>query len=140
MNINVKTLHPNARIPTYATDGSACFDLHSVSSVKIPPNTDCVIPTGLSFELEPGCAMFIKSRSGLAFKHGVTAFSGVCDADYTGEVRVLLRNDGNKPYEVHAGDRIAQAYVQKVERCEFWEVEELTHTERGAGGFGHSGR
>jgi len=144
MKLKIKKLHPDAVIPKYATEGAACFDLYAIVPARIYPGETLALDTGLAFEVPQGYALRIASRSGLAFKQGIMAFPGVVDADFRGEVRVLLYAQ-TSPLDIHGhidikpGDRIAQAYLEKVERVEFEEVTELSETERGEGGFGHTG-
>lgn len=142
MKLKLKKLHPDARVPTYSTDGAAAFDLHTIESAIIVPRHAQVFGTGLAFELPPGHAVFIFSRSGDGFKRGLRLANGVgvIDSDYRGEVRVALHNDSLTPRFVDAGERVAQALVLQVPEIEFEEVEELTDTERGAGGFGSTGK
>ncbi|CAB4122515.1 Dut dUTPase [uncultured Caudovirales phage] len=145
MKIKIKKLHPEAIIPKYATDGAACFDLHAVN----PPDEmamhglPTVVPTGLSFEIPHGFVMLIFSRSGHGFKHDTRLANcvGVIDSDYRGEVMVKLTRDyGNNTHlTIKEGDRIAQAMVLPIPVVELVEADELTETERGAGGFGSTG-
>ena len=138
MEIKIKKLHPDAIVPTYGTEHAAAFDLYALEDVQAA--TRAVINTGLAFEIPKGCAMFIKPRSGLAFKQGVEAFQGTIDSDYRGEVKVLLTtNDTEQGIAVAKGDRIAQAIVIPVPKVSFEEVTELSDTLRGSGGFGHTG-
>jgi dUTP pyrophosphatase len=148
MKIKVKRMHPEARMPVYATDGAACFDLYAATVHDdrydgcLYPWSQIVVGTGLAFEIPPGYMMRLAPRSGLAFAHGVEAFQGVIDSDYRGEVKVLLRcwpGGDNEPLLIKPGDRIAQAFVCEVPRLEFEESDELTETERGSGGFGSTG-
>jgi dUTP pyrophosphatase len=148
MKIKVKKVHPDARMPVYATDGAACFDLYAATVHDdrhggcLYPWSQIVVGTGLAFEIPPGYMLRIAPRSGLAFSYGVEAFQGVIDSDYRGEVKVLLRclHDGdNGLLFVEPGDRIAQAFVCEVPRLEFEESDELAETARGAGGFGSTG-
>lgn len=141
MQLKIKRLHPDAIIPRYQTDGAACFDLHVVDVGAVPPGYSMEFRTGLSFEIPQGWAMLIYSRSGHGFKSGIRLCNsvGVIDADYRGAVGVRLHNDSNQPFTVHVGDRIAQAMLVQVPRVELVEVEELSETERGAGGFGSTG-
>jgi len=145
MKLKIKKLHPDAVIPKYATKGAACFDLYAVGAAVLYPGDYLAINTGLAFEVPQDYALRIASRSGLAFKNGIVAFPGVVDADYRGTVRVLLFSYGSPHYqddyfEIKPGDRIAQAYLEKIEQVEFEEVTELSETERGEGGFGHTGK
>jgi len=144
MKLKVKKLHPNAVIPKYSTEGAACFDLHAVGRAKIWPGHHLAVNIGLAFEVPQGYALRIASRSGLALKNGITVLPGVIDSDYRGEVKVLLFVQIsplglNDCIEIKPGDRIAQAYLEKIERVEFEEVAELSETERGEGGFGSTG-
>lgn len=147
IELKVKKLHPDAIIPTYATDGSACFDLYAVDCADFHGlyyQRGHVFRTGLSFEIPAGYQMLVFSRSGHGFNSGVRLANcvGVIDSDYRGEVMVKLFSDlpTNDVLRVSSGDRIAQAQLMPVHRVEFEEVSELTETERGAGGFGSTGK
>lgn len=140
MKIKVLKVHPDAVIPEYKTAGSAGFDLAAISGVHIEPRGSTVVGTGLAFQLPQQFEMQIRSRSGLAFKHGVTAFHGTVDSDFRAEVKVLLFNNTDKPVYLAKGERIAQGVINKVENVKFVEVNELDKTERGSGGFGSTGR
>ena len=143
--------HPTVRIvnkgrhplPQYATLQSAGLDLraHLDRSVMLEPGQRALIPTGLYMELPEGTEAQVRPRSGLAFKHGVTVLNspGTIDADYRGEVGVLLINHGPEPFTVNDGERIAQLVVARYIRVSFAEVPDLRASERGAGGFGHTG-
>lgn len=139
MNIDILHLHPGARTPTYATDGSACMDLYACEDAAVPPRQSNTIRTGIAVAVPTGWSLDIRSRSGMAFKRGVTAFHGTVDSDFRGEVMVLLHNSSSAPYRVQAGDRIAQARLTISPRVTFRAVEQLALTERGAGGFGSTG-
>ena len=141
MNIDILHLHlhPDARTPTHATDGSACFDLYACENGIVPAGQSNTIRTGIAVAVPTGWSLDILSRSGMAFRHGVTAFPGIVDSDFRGEVMVLLHNSSSAPYRVRAGDRIAQARLTPCPRVTFWKAEQLDVTERGAGGFGSSG-
>ena len=129
--------------PTYATPHSAGLDLraHLDTPVVLAPGQRALVPTGLYLELPEGTEAQVRPRSGLAFKHGVTVLNspGTIDADYRGEVGVLLINHGHEPFTVQDGERIAQLVVAIYVRATFEEVADLRATERGAGGFGHTG-
>jgi dUTP pyrophosphatase len=148
MNISICKLHPDATTPAYAAEGSACFDLHAildndVHADAILPGCSFVVRTGLAFEVPPGHVLQIFSRSGHGFKHGVRLANGtgIVDADYRGEVLVCLHNDNpDDAFVINNGDRIAQAMVVPVPRVTFRAVEQLSITERGAGGFGSTGK
>ena len=133
-------------LPTYATDGSAAIDLRAciVEAVTINPGGRHLIATGLAINMmDPGLVAIVASRSGLSLKHGVRVAQGigVIDADYHGEIGVILANDGAEPYLVNTGDRIAQLMFQPVVQVALHYVEKFSiTTERGEGGFGHSGK
>lgn len=141
MKLNVKQIHPDAQPPRYATHGAACFDLVAIDGAEIPPMFAATLRTGLAFEIPEGYKMAIYSRSGHGFKNGVRLSNavGVIDADYRGEVMVRLHNDGDRPFVVEPGDRVAQAEIVPVERISFEVVAELSRTERGGAGFGSTG-
>lgn len=129
-------------LPDYATDGAAGLDLRAASSHRLSPGQRALVGTGFSIALPPGCEGQIRPRSGLASKRGVTVLNapGTVDADYRGEVKVLLVNLGDETVEIEPGDRIAQLVVAPVIRLSRLEVEGLPETTRGAGGFGSTGR
>ena len=130
-------------LPEYATSQSAGMDLRAniETAIILTPGERRLIPTGLYMELPSGTEAQVRPRSGLAYKHGVTVLNspGTIDADYRGEVGVLLINLGNKDYEVKDGDRIAQLVVAAHHRVHFNENADLRASERGTGGFGHTG-
>ena len=136
VNVRIKRLSGDVVIPQYQTEGAAGFDLHANSSVLIPVGEHRLIKTGIAVELPPDFEMQIRSRSGLALKHGIQAHFGTIDHDYRGEICVILFNFGNQPFKVEKGDRIAQSVIAKFEKAHFQVVEELTPTSRGTGGFG----
>ena len=135
-----KGRHP---LPSYATDHSAGMDLRAnvETSIILAPGERALIPTGLHLELPEGTEAQVRPRSGLAFKDGVTVLNapGTIDADYRGEVGVLLVNLGQAPFEVKDGERIAQLVVAQYVRVRFEENADLRASERGTGGFGHTG-
>ena len=135
-------LHPDAKPPMYQTDQSVGADLTSIEHVNIEPGQFRLVKTGIAVELPRGTEMQIRPRSGLAFKHGVTVLNapGTIDADYRGEVGVLLINHGTTTFKVCKGDRIAQAILAKAILVNYRQVKELSGTDRGAGGFGSTGR
>ena len=141
MRLKIKQLHPDAQPPRYATHGAAAFDLVAIDSAEIPPMFAATLRTGLAFEIPEGYAMPILSRSGHGFKHGIRLSNcvGLIDPDYRGEVMVRLHNDGDTPFQVEPGDRIAQALIVQTPRIEFDIVADLSNTVRGAGGFGSTG-
>lgn len=140
MIIGVMRLHEDAILPEYKTAGASGFDLHALHDVFITPHGSTIVRTGLAFEIPEGTEMSIRGRSGMAFTGGVWAFPGTIDADYRGEVSVLLYNTTDMYKEYHAGDRIAQAVVSHIAGYPLMEVSELSETDRGDGGFGHTGK
>ncbi len=131
-------------LPLYATSGASGLDLRAAvdAPVEIPPGGRALIPTGLAFEIPSGWEGQVRPRSGLALEHGLTVLNapGTIDADYRGELRVLLVNLGQAPVVVHRGDRIAQLVLTPVGRATLYEVDVLADTARDGGGFGHTGR
>jgi len=125
------------------TEGAAGMDLASAadSPVTLAPGDRLGVPTGWSMELPPGFEAQVRPRSGLSLKHGVTVVNapGTIDSDYRGEVVVLLVNLGRQPHTISPGDRMAQMVIAPVSRATVEEAVELSNTERGAGGFGHTG-
>jgi len=143
MKIQIVSLSSHS-LPTYATQASAGLDIRAFleGAITLQPLERALIPTGLFIELPIGYEAQIRPRSGLAIKHGITCLNspGTIDADYRGEIKVILINLGNEPVTINDGDRIAQMVVQKIEQVEFVQVEVLGSTDRGAGGFGHTGK
>lgn len=134
----------NHRLPEYATSGSAGMDLkaNTTEPIVLGPLERQMIPTGLYIALPEGYEAQVRPRSGLAAKYGVTVANspGTVDADYRGEIKVILINLSNEKFVVNPGDRIAQMVVARYERVEWTEVATLDETERGEGGFGHTGK
>lgn len=128
-------------LPAYATEGAAGMDLLAARDMTLPPGGRALVPTGLAIALPDGYEMQVRPRSGLALKHGVTVLNapGTVDADYRGEVGVILLNTGDAPFVIARGDRIAQAVFAPVTRAGFEEVVVLPETRRGTGGFGSTG-
>lgn len=130
-------------LPQYATPQSAGMDLRAnlSESIELKPMERKLIPTGLHIALPEGYEAQVRPRSGLALKHGITVLNapGTIDADYRGEVGVLLINLSEEPFVVNDGERIAQLVIARHEQGEFMEVEALDETERGEGGYGHTG-
>ncbi len=133
--------HP---LPTYATTGASGMDLKAfiTENAVLQPLERTLVPTGLFIELPQGYEAQIRPRSGLAIKQGLTCLNtpGTIDADYRGEIKVILINLSNEPQTIRNGDRIAQMVIQKIEIIQWLPVAELTKTERAAGGFGHTGK
>lgn len=136
-----KSHHP---LPQYSTICSAGMDLRAnlTSPIVLQPLQRALIPTGLFMALPEGYEAQVRPRSGLALKHGITVLNtpGTIDADYRGEIKVILVNLSNNPFEIVPGERIAQAVVAQHAHIEWEQVEQLGATERGAGGFGSTGR
>ncbi len=143
MKVKIVSLSAN-ELPKYETPLSAGMDVRAnlTESIILKPLERAMVPTGLFVELPAGCEMQVRPRSGLAAKHGITVLNspGTIDADYRGEIRVILVNLSTEPFEVKGGERIAQLVVARHERAEWEQVEALSETERGAGGFGSTGR
>lgn len=142
-SIEVKIKYSNRIIlPRYITDGSAGLDLSAVSDGVIKKGEIKLLPTGIYMEIPKGYEAQVRPRSGLALKYGITVLNspGTIDSDYRGEVGVILANFGKDDFEYKKGDRIAQIVFNRVVRANFVVVDELTETERGDGGFGHSGK
>lgn len=133
---------PELELPSYATELAAGMDLTAAQAIVLEPGTWCAVGTGLEIELPAGYEAQVRPRSGLAMKHGVTVLNapGTIDADYRGEIRVLLINHSKDPYRIAIGDRIAQLIIAPVARAEIAVVSALSTTARGSGGFGHTGR
>jgi dUTP pyrophosphatase len=140
INITNKSTHP---LPAYETLLSAGMDLRAllIEPVVLKPMQRALIPTGLSIELTEGLEAQIRPRSGLAFKNGITVLNspGTIDADYRGELKVLLVNLSDTDFTVNNGDRIAQMVISNYVKINWTTAESLSETKRGAGGFGHTG-
>lgn len=130
-------------LPVYETKGSAGVDLQAFieSPIVLKPMERSLVPTGLFIELPEGYEAQVRARSGLAIKHGISLVNGIgtIDSDYRGEIKVILINLGDKDFVINNGDRIAQMVFIKHEQADFELVEVLEETQRGAGGFGHTG-
>jgi dUTP pyrophosphatase len=141
MKVDVIKTDSEAHMPTYAKDGDAGADLYSLYPVNLLPGEYRMVSTGIAMAIPYGYVGLIHPRSGLAAKSGITVLNapGTIDAGYRGEVKVLLINHSQNIYNVERGERIAQLVIQKVENVFFEPVEELTTSDRGAGGFGSTG-
>lgn len=143
ISVKVKKLNPNAIIPKYATQGSGCFDIHSLTGGCVKPGYPLSCDTGLAFDIPVNHVMLVFSRSGHGFKNDVRLANcvGVIDSDYRGALGVKLTPDSvHGELTVAVGDRIAQAMVIPIDMVDFEEVDELSSTDRGAGGFGSTGK
>lgn len=144
VKVEIKRLHAgDLPLPEYMTSGASGVDLFAAcdEDIAILPMGRVLVPTGLAVAIPAGYEAQIRPRSGLAFKHGLTLLNtpGTIDADYRGEIKVIVINLGDKEYILKRGERIAQMVFARVEQVELIEVEELDDTVRGAGGFGHTG-
>ncbi len=141
--VRIVRLHPDARVPERAREGDAGVDLRAVADVVLAAaGGRALVPTGLAIELPPTMVAYVMPRSGLALRHGVTCLNapGVIDSGYRGEVGVVLVNtDPDEEFVVRPGDRVAQLVVAELPSFAFAEVDRLDGSERGAGGFGHTG-
>jgi dUTP pyrophosphatase len=139
ITIQIRKMHPDAKIPTYSHDESAGFDIYSVEDVVIKPGETRIVKSGISLEVPPGKVVFIWDRSGLGVR-GIHRFAGVIDSDYRGEYNIVLCNHGKEDLEIKKWDRIAQGVIQDYYRGVFEEVEELGKSERGSGWSHSTGR
>ena len=144
-SIHIKVVNrSNNALPDYATAGSSGMDIRANLSepMTITPLQRALVPTGLFIELPRGYEAQIRPRSGLAMTHGITCLNtpGTIDADYRGEIKIILINLSQEPHVIQPGDRIAQMVIQKIERAVLLPADELNETERSAGGFGHTGK
>lgn len=144
LNVKIMKVRPNAVLPEYQTKYSAGMDIHACidKPIVLKPMDKFMVPTGLSIELPIGFELQIRSRSSLGTKYGITMANGVgtIDSDYRGEFSVVLINLGKEPFIIEPNMRIAQAIVSKYEHVVWQEVDELSKTERGIGGFGSTGK
>ena len=144
IELRIKRLTENDNdipLPEYATAHAAGMDLRVNTDIEIAPQQVLLAPTGIAIEIPEGYEGQVRPRSGLAAKHGITALNspGTIDADYRGELKVILINHGKEPVRFERGTRIAQLIISKYERVDVVEAEELAETVRAAGGFGHTG-
>jgi dUTP pyrophosphatase len=143
LNVNIINRSDNP-LPHYATEGSSGMDLRAWldADIILQPLERTLVPTGIFIELPEGYEVQVRPRSGLAIKQGLTCLNspGTVDADYRGELKVILINLSNEPQTIRSADRIAQMVLQKVEKINWQPVVAINETERGAGGFGHTGK
>ena len=143
VEITFVKLKEGAKMPTYATDGSCACDFYACfghSGIYIAPGKKAEVPLGIAIELPPGIKMEWKDRSGMSAKHDIIHRAGYFDCDFRGELTVVLKNDGEFPYPIHNGDRVIQGEIAPVMHGVFREVQELSETARGEGGFGSTGK
>jgi len=142
VRVEIQRLDPGLPLPAYAREGDAGLDLYAAQTVTLSPGARAAVGTGIAVAIPPGCAGFVLPRSGLALRQGLSLVNtpGLIDAGYRGEIRVILINhDLDASVTVARGDRIAQLVIQRIEAAQLVEVETLTPTSRGAGGFGSTG-
>lgn len=139
--IEFKKLNDNAVLPSFANEGDAGLDICSVQDLVLEPGKRALVKTGVAIQLPKGWEAQVRSRSGLAYKHGVAVLNspGTIDEPYRGEIGVILINHGEEPYVISVGDRIAQLVLRRTEDVIPVFVDELTETNRGTGGFGSTG-
>jgi dUTP pyrophosphatase len=145
MPVEIKIVNTSSnKLPEYATPGSAGMDIraHLDMPLILQPSERTMVPTGIFIELPMGYEAQVRPRSGLAVKQGITVLNtpGTIDADYRGEIKIILINLSREEQVINPGDRIAQIVVQQVEQVKWIPVQQLETTERGAGGFGHTGK
>ncbi|MDR0886841.1 MAG: dUTP diphosphatase [Clostridiales Family XIII bacterium] len=152
VSLEIKKLYEDVILPTYATSGSAGLDLRAYLKgvpefeacgvVTIPARERRIIPTGIAIALESGYEAQVRARSGLAFKHGIMLTNGIgtIDSDYRGEIKISLYNSSDEDFVIHDGDRIAQLVIARYEVAILHVTNELQSTQRGEGGFGHTGK
>ena len=137
--IKIKILDEGAKVPFYATDEAAGFDLYSLKDLILEPGKVNKIPMGIALEIPNGFFLQVVSRSGLASK-GIYNLTGTIDSDYRGELHILLFNTTDKIFNLEKGDRIAQCLLLPIYRAEFKQVDKLSETKRGEGGFHSTGK
>lgn len=142
VKVRVKRLSPDAKIPKVARKGDVAFDLYSMIDYELRPRERFAVPTGIAVEIPPGYEGQVRPRSGLALKEGVTVLNtpGTIDSGYRGEVRTIMINHNEESFKITKGMRISQLAIRPVPEVDFIEVDELSETERGEGGFGSTGR
>ena len=139
LEVKVKKLHADAKIPTTGTEHAAGFDLYSVEDYEFQPGEVHAVSTGIALEIPEGKACFIWDRSGMGFK-GMHRFAGLLDSDYRGEYKIVLCNHTKNNFKINKGDRICQGVIQDYYKAEFEEVSELSETKRGEWRFGSTGK
>ena len=148
MNIKVKKIHHNAVIPRFAHPTDTGFDLFTVESIRIHPKQKSIVRTGLIFELPEGWGIQVRNKSGITMKGvpnllgnnaDIVVYMGTIDQAYRGEVGIMVKNISNKTIAIPVGTKLAQGVLERVYQCTFEEVEEVSETDRGEGGFGSTG-
>lgn len=139
MKLKIKKLHEDAIIPKHALEGDAGIDLSCLEDFEVEPGKKVVARTGLSFEIPSGYFGSMRDRSSLAAKHGLHIIAGVIDSGYRGEVRIVFINHGKEKIQITKGQRIAQLIIQPHATCDIEEVQKISGSQRGKGGFGSTG-
>jgi dUTP pyrophosphatase len=137
--LKICLLNTDAQVPLKAEPGSAGYDIHSSVDLTISPNNRDCVPTGVSLEIDKQHYVRVAPRSGLSVKKSIDIGAGVVDSSYRGEVKVVVINNGNSPFEIKKGDRIAQLIIERCANPKVEVVKELSSTERGSGGWGSTG-
>ena len=144
IKVKIKKLNSKVKVPKYKTDGSSGVDLEAFieNPIIVEPNSSKLIPIGISLSIPQECEVQVRPRSGLAAESSISVLNtpGTIDSDYRGEIKVILFNHGNEQFVVKNGDRIAQMVLVPIFKFQFEEVNELTQTIRGSGGFGSTGK
>lgn len=139
MEIKVKKLHKDARLPEYAHTTDAGMDFFALEDTVVPTQGHVMVPTGIAMTIPDGYAGLVWPKSGLAVKYGIVTLAGVIDSGYRGEIRIVIASTLGKEYVIHAGDKVAQMLIQKVTHPKLIESDVLDDTLRGEGGFGSTG-
>lgn len=142
MTLKFKRIHPDAVLPAYAHPSDAGMDIRSVADMTVPARGRALVPTGLVVLLPPLYEAQVRPRSGLALKHGITVLNtpGTIDSGYRGEIGVILFNSSDVDFQINKGDRVAQVVIAPVTQPVIEEAQEIDETDRGAGGFGSTGK
>ena len=140
MILKFKKRYPDSKLPTYATSGDAGMDMYAYETVTIHPGEVVKVRSGISMEIPEGFAGLIWDKSGLSMNHRIKSLGGVIDSGFRGESMFGLINLGTEAYTIEKGHKVVQMLIQKVEHVEIVETEELSESERGAGGFGSTGK
>ena len=142
MTLKFKRIHPDAVLPAYAHPSDAGMDIRSVADMTVPARGRALVPTGLVVLLPPLYEAQVRPRSGLALKHGITVLNtpGTIDSGYRGEIGVILFNSSDVDFQINKGDRVAQVVIAPVTQPVIKEAQEIDETDRGAGGFGSTGK
>ncbi len=139
VEVRIKKLHPDAKIPTIGTGHSAGFDIYSIEDKVIPPGETATIETGIALEIPIGKVVCLWDRSGMG-SNSQHRFAGLLDSDYRGEYKIVIHNHNKKPYEIKKGDKIVQGVIQDYYKPIFKEVKELSDSQRSEGAFGSTGK